>query len=506
MTCKHLLNITLSGYLPVGDSGQLYFIYYEAQDASDAAPIVLWLQGGPGCASSFGSLYELGPRLVQPDLTLAPNPGTWNRKAALLFIDQPVGTGFSTAGKRGVPENEMEMAADLYAGLQRFFKLHPHLGLRPLIIAGESYAGKYVPSIGHLILQQEAAAQEAKAGAGAGGDRQSRGATRIPIALKHTRPLPQDVLVGRPEVLEAPLFRLKGLIIVSGLTDPAAQVGTHAAVAHAMGLIDDHQRAQAEAMQAQVKRLVADGLWEEAHSLRGDLLGSIAGAAGAATLMDVRRSEDYDAGKTVDRFWNQDAIKELLGVPTDLQYESCSERVGEALGRDVMKSVKYLIPDLLDALPIFLVQGQHDIQDGPPSTEAWLRTLEWSGRAAFENATREVVRGRDVCSCAAACGLATGRAQAAGWVGAGAAAAMGSPHALHSRALKAGLPLETGGAALGVETVLCGGACQGVVAYWKAHGALTHAVVRDAGHMVPRDAPKAAQYLVERWLKGVLAG
>lgn len=46
------------------------------------------------------------------------------------------------AGSHGIPENEMEMAADLYTALQRFFKLHPHLAQRPLIIAGESYAGK----------------------------------------------------------------------------------------------------------------------------------------------------------------------------------------------------------------------------------------------------------------------------------------------------------------------------------------------------------------------------
>ena len=57
------------------------------------------MQGGPGCASLFGMLYELGPDSVQEDLSLKRNPGAWNFEAGLLFMDQPIGTGFSPAGE-----------------------------------------------------------------------------------------------------------------------------------------------------------------------------------------------------------------------------------------------------------------------------------------------------------------------------------------------------------------------------------------------------------------------
>lgn len=40
------------------------------------------------------------PAFVQPDMSLAKNPGRWNRKYATLYIDQPIGTGFSRAGAR----------------------------------------------------------------------------------------------------------------------------------------------------------------------------------------------------------------------------------------------------------------------------------------------------------------------------------------------------------------------------------------------------------------------
>lgn len=64
----------------------------------ETSQATLRLQGGPGCASLFGMLYELGPDSVQPDLRLKKNPGAWNFEAGLLFMDQPIGTGFSPAG------------------------------------------------------------------------------------------------------------------------------------------------------------------------------------------------------------------------------------------------------------------------------------------------------------------------------------------------------------------------------------------------------------------------
>jgi len=56
------------------------------------------LQGGPGCSSLFGTFYLNGPFQLQTDMTLRQNPGRWNRQYGMLFVDQPIGTGFSVAG------------------------------------------------------------------------------------------------------------------------------------------------------------------------------------------------------------------------------------------------------------------------------------------------------------------------------------------------------------------------------------------------------------------------
>lgn len=53
-------------------------------------------------------------------------------------------------------------------------------------------------------------------------------------------------------------------------------------------------------------------------------------------------------------------------------------------------------------------------------------------------------------------------------------------------------------------TGTCSACCEAVQLYWKVHDHLTHVVVREAGHMVPQDAPMQAQYMIERWLEEAL--
>lgn len=96
------------------------------------------LQGGPGCASTFGAFYELGPSTVSDAGRLAPNRWAWNAGAGLLLLDQPLGTGYSVAAAEShIPADMLGMAADLYAGLFGVFDAHPGLQGRPLFITGE---------------------------------------------------------------------------------------------------------------------------------------------------------------------------------------------------------------------------------------------------------------------------------------------------------------------------------------------------------------------------------
>lgn len=142
---------TRSGYLNVTSTNSLYFAFYEATDPVTtqpaAVPLLVWLQGGPGCSSLIGSFAELGPYLLLDSTSaLARNDNRWNRRFGVIFIDNPLGAGFSApASGDDIPTDERTIAAHLLAALQSFMALDPAFRARPLFLTGESYAGKYIP-------------------------------------------------------------------------------------------------------------------------------------------------------------------------------------------------------------------------------------------------------------------------------------------------------------------------------------------------------------------------
>ena len=58
---------------------------------------MLWLNGGPGASTiASGLLFENGPcRYSTEKNTTVRNPYGWNEKVNIIYLDQPVGTGFS---------------------------------------------------------------------------------------------------------------------------------------------------------------------------------------------------------------------------------------------------------------------------------------------------------------------------------------------------------------------------------------------------------------------------
>ena len=96
-----------SGLITVDSANHnaLWFWYLPAQEppAAGAAPCILWLQGGPGAASTYGMFTEIGPVIVGEGGTLSPRNHTWNRHYGLLVVDNPAGVGFSVLGDAARP-------------------------------------------------------------------------------------------------------------------------------------------------------------------------------------------------------------------------------------------------------------------------------------------------------------------------------------------------------------------------------------------------------------------
>ncbi|KAG1371068.1 serine carboxypeptidase II-3 [Cocos nucifera] len=148
------------GYVTVdAEAGRALFYYFAEAVSADPSskPLLLWLNGGPGCSSlGYGAMEELGPfRVMSDGKTLFRNPYAWNRVANVLFLESPAGVGFSYSnttsdyGKSG----DGRTAEDAYAFLVNWMERFPEYKGRDFFIAGESYAGHYVPQLAHTILQ-----------------------------------------------------------------------------------------------------------------------------------------------------------------------------------------------------------------------------------------------------------------------------------------------------------------------------------------------------------------
>lgn len=143
-----------SGYLNADTGGKKYLHYWfvESQTQPDTSPLLLWLNGGPGCSSLAGLFGELGPFEVNDDgETLKLRQFSWNKAANVLFLESPPGVGFSYSKGLFNLHTDDTTALENYHALKSFMKKFPQYKDRPLFLSGESYAGVYLPTLGVLV-------------------------------------------------------------------------------------------------------------------------------------------------------------------------------------------------------------------------------------------------------------------------------------------------------------------------------------------------------------------
>ncbi|GMY19567.1 serine carboxypeptidase-like 45, partial [Fagus crenata] len=145
------------GYITIDEKQQRALFYYFAEAETEPAskPLVLWLNGGPGCSSiGAGAFCEHGPFRPSGDI-LVRNYYSWNKEANMLYLESPAGVGFSFSANKSFYDsvNDELTAQDNLVFLQRWFTKFPEFKDRELFITGESYAGHYVPQLAQLIIK-----------------------------------------------------------------------------------------------------------------------------------------------------------------------------------------------------------------------------------------------------------------------------------------------------------------------------------------------------------------
>ncbi|KAK4507588.1 hypothetical protein PRZ48_001323 [Zasmidium cellare] len=182
-----------SGYVDIAEDKHLFFWFFEARNQDPAtAPLTIWINGGPGDPSMVGLFSENGPCSIDYDGNLQFNEYSWNNASNMLYLDQPVDTGFSysipvngytsadgyivtlpdatcpdyapadscgtlSSANVSLTANSTPSAApDFYAALQGFTGAFPEYSSNGIHIATESYGGHYGPYFAAYIQDQNA--------------------------------------------------------------------------------------------------------------------------------------------------------------------------------------------------------------------------------------------------------------------------------------------------------------------------------------------------------------
>ncbi|KAJ0238809.1 Serine carboxypeptidase-like 47 [Hirschfeldia incana] len=346
-----------AGYysLPRSKSAKMFYFFFESR-TNNTDPVVIWLSGGPGCSSSVALFYENGPFKISDDLSLSWNDFGWDKVSNLLYVDQPVGTGFSyTSDPSDLRHDETGVSNDLYDFLQAFFKEHPKYAKNDFYITGESYAGHYIPAL----------------------------ASRVQSGNKNNEGLP---------------INLKGFAIGNGLTNPEIQYGAYGDYALEMKLISesDHEILKQDYVdcQSDAKQCNLNGgeACSSAYSTCNNIFNQIMSNIQGTNYYDLRKKcvgdLCYDFSK-METFLNQENVRKALGVG-DVNFVSCSTAVYDAMRGDWMINLAVKIPALVeDGINALVYAGEYDLICNWLGNSRWVEQMSWSGQKDF-GATKTV--------------------------------------------------------------------------------------------------------------------
>jgi cathepsin A (carboxypeptidase C) len=350
-----------SGYLDDEENDKhLFYWFFESRNDPKNDPVVLWLNGGPGCSSLTGLFLELGPSRINEKLQLVSNPYSWNDNASVIFLDQPVNVGYSYSSSS--VSNTIAAGKDVYALLTLFFEQFPEYAEQDFHIAGESYAGHYIPVFTAEI--------------------QSHKKTNI---------------------------NLKSVLIGNGLTDGLTQYEYYRPMACGDGgwpAVLDKQSCQAmDNALPRCQNLIQNCY--DSESVWSCVPASI--YCNNALLAPYQRTGQnvYDVrGKCKDssnlcypelgwisKWLNQQSVMKALGVEVD-GYDSCNFDINRnfLFQGDWMQPFHRLVPGIIEKIPVLIYAGDADFICNWLGNKAWAEALEYPDHKKFAAAEMKDLR------------------------------------------------------------------------------------------------------------------
>ncbi|OQE15927.1 hypothetical protein PENSTE_c026G00942 [Penicillium steckii] len=355
-----------AGHIEVdqANNGNLFFWHFQNRHIANRQRTVIWLNGGPGCSSMDGAMMEVGPYRVMDNGTLEYNKGSWDEFANLLFVDQPVGTGFSYVQTKDYLHDLEPLADHFVIFLEKFFEMFPEYEKDDIYFAGESWAGQSIPYIAKAIQKRNKAAKE-------------EGKLKWP---------------------------LKGLLIGNGWISPKDQYPAYFEFLEKEGYIKPgtDTYSKIDALNRYCKSQLDSPENKDRLNLRScetvldQFLKLTAEDGMCYNMYDMRLKDTQDNScgmgwppdldNVVPYLNRADVVKALNVNPAKAPgWQECQGSVGAAMSGLNSKPSVDLLPGLLESgLNVLLFSGDKDLICNHVGTETLIHNMKWKGGSGFE--------------------------------------------------------------------------------------------------------------------------
>ncbi|KAM8813029.1 retinoid-inducible serine carboxypeptidase [Rhynchonycteris naso] len=347
------------------DAHMFWWLYYATSPCKNFSelPLVMWLQGGPGGSSTgFGNFEEIGPL----DCDLKPRRTTWLQSANLLFVDNPVGTGFSYVDKNGTYAKDLAtVASDMMVLLEKFFSCHQEFQTVPFYIFSESYGGKMAAG----------------------------------IALELNKAIQQGTIK----------CNFSGVALGDSWISPVDSVLSWGPYLYSVSLLDDQGLAEVSQVAEQVLDAINKGHYKEATQLwsqaemvieqNTDGVNFYNILTKSAPMSTMKSSLEFTQSHLVHLYYRhvrhlyRDNLGQLMNgpirtklkiIPEDCSWGGQANNVFLNMEEDFMKPAINIVDELLDAgVNVTVYNGQLDLIVDTMGQEAWVRKLKWSELSKF---------------------------------------------------------------------------------------------------------------------------
>ncbi|RID66206.1 hypothetical protein BRARA_D01365 [Brassica rapa] len=337
-----------TGYIGVGDKEDLQMFYYfvKSENNPQEDPLLIWLTGGPGCSSLFAILFENGPLALKFELyngtlpSLVTTTYSWTKMANIVFLDQPVGAGFSYS--RTPLLNKVSDTGEvkvIHEFLQKWLSKHPEFYSNPFYVTGDSYSGKIVP------------------------------------------PLVQEISRGNYICCKPPI-NIQGYILGNPITQIKSEDNSKIPYAHGMALISDE-------LYESLKR-ICKGNYENVGSRNTECLKHIEMYNKCTDKLNRYHILLPDCDMTspdcflynyflLDKWANNERVRRALQVTKGSigEWKRCNYDV-IPYNYDIQSTVPYHMNNSISGFRSLIYSGDHDMVVPFIATQAWIRSLNYS--------------------------------------------------------------------------------------------------------------------------------